>query len=459
MIKAFEWTSEQVAIFEPAKWGNAIISACAGSGKSTTIIERCVRHTARIQPWQSIALISFTNKSAQDLRNKLQAKGGVHSQIESSTFHVFLKRHVLGFDERFRGRKLPFTYSNKQSSLDNWLAYFVQNGKIPFAAQANDDFLFEHALSLIKSKPQLRRYLQAKFHAVYIDEAQDNNHWQYDIVDELMGLGLECVLIGDSSQTIFGFRGADPDKFNALSNDQRFIQSGGVFHLLKNHRCNARIDFWANQTDLPMQGDYDENTKHGVFRCPIDFLENKSADHERLKTEGFAVLVQSNRQLESLPAHIKVVKTPELVEQSDNPELTANLYRLALLGQKFSEYHFYDAVYTDETTPVSFISKLRVFNQNPNAQTLQALNSVFPVLRSEQIDNFIESLKDEEVTGFFRHNPLCDQIAMTIHSAKGLEFNNVFVYANDFLKLNNQNIKRLHYVAFTRAKNRLIVLN
>jgi superfamily I DNA/RNA helicase len=253
VTKPFGWTDEQKTIIEPAQWGHTIISACAGSGKSTTIVERCIQHTQRIQPWQSIALISFTNKSAQDLREKLQAKGSTYSQIESSTFHAFLKKHVLGFDERFRGKKLPFTYSDKQSSLVNWLNYFVQNGKIPFATNARDDFLFEHALSLIQSKPQLKRYLQAKFHAVYIDEAQDNNHLQYDIVDELMKLGIECVLIGDSNQTIFGFRGAGPLKFTALSNDERFTRSGGVFHLSINHRCNAQIDFWANQTTEPVK--------------------------------------------------------------------------------------------------------------------------------------------------------------------------------------------------------------
>jgi superfamily I DNA/RNA helicase len=464
-MKLFDWTDEQKAIFKPAQWGHTIISACAGSGKSTTIVERCIQHIQRIQPWQSIALISFTNKSAQDLREKLQAKGSTYAQIESSTFHAFLKKHVLGFDERFRGKKLPFTYSDKQSSLVNWLNYFVQHEKIPFATNARDDFLFEHALSLIQIKPQLKRYLQAKFHAVYIDEAQDNNHLQYDIVDELMKLGIECVLIGDSNQTIFGFRGADPRKFTALSNDLRFTQSGGVFHLSKNHRCNARIDFWANQPALPSQDDWEEFSNdsgqkqiHGVFCMEDDFLINKSANHETLQTEGFAVLVYSNPQLDLLPTHIKVVKTPGLVEQSGNPERTANLYRLALLGQKFNEYHFYDAVHTDEETPRSLISKLRKFNQNPCLDTLQALNQTFPILRTDQMQPFVDSLNEDKVIGFFTHNPLRDQIAMTIHSAKGLEFNNVFVYASDFGDLNNTTTKQLHYVAFTRAKKRLIVL-
>ena len=154
--QSFDWTDEQKAIFEPARWGHTIISACAGSGKSTTIIERCIRHTKRIKPWQSSALISFTNKSAQDVREKLLNKGA-NSQIVSSTFHAFLKQHVLGFDECFRGKQLPFTYSDKQSNLSDWLNYFKNNEKIPFATGNNDDFLLEHSLALLRTKPELQK--------------------------------------------------------------------------------------------------------------------------------------------------------------------------------------------------------------------------------------------------------------------------------------------------------------
>lgn len=455
--QSFDWTDEQKAIFEPVRWGHTIISACAGSGKSTTIIERCIRHTKRIKPWQSIALISFTNKSAQDLREKLLNKGA-NSQIITSTFHAFLKQHVLGFDESFRGKKLPFTYSDKQSNLFDWLNYFESNEKIPFATGKNDDFLLEHSLALLRTKPQLQKYLQAKFHAIYIDEAQDNNHWQYDIVDELIQLGIECILIGDPNQTIFTFRGANPQKFNDLSNDDRFTQSGGVLSLSLNHRCHERINHWANQTSLPKQKDVDETSKHGVFCFASTYLENKSHSSKILQNEGFAVLVRKNDQLDSLPEHIKIIKPLDLVEQSGNPERVANLYRLALLGNQFNEYHFCNAESSDESVTPTALKSLREFNRSPNSTTLRDLNEKLSVLDVAQEKRFIESLSDKKVTGFFTYNPLRDQVAMTIHSAKGLEFNNVFVYASDFFNLRNEGDKRLHYVAFTRAKNRLIVL-
>ena len=104
------------------------------------------------------------------------------------------------------------------------------------------------------------------------------------------------------------------------------------------------------------------------------------------------------------------------------------------------------------------MERLRAFNLSPNLTTLKALNERLSVLDVAQEEHFIESLSDDKVTGFFTYNPLRDQVAMTIHSAKGLEFNNVFVYASDFFNLRNEGDKRLYYVAFTRAKNRLIVL-
>ncbi len=461
MSTTFDWTDEQKAIFEPLKWGHAVISACAGSGKSTTVVERALRDIERAQPWQSIALISFTNKSAQDLRQKLSNQNA-QSRIIVSTFHAFLKSHVLRFDDVFRGKELPFTYQNKQPNLKAWLDYFSQTGQVAFATNSKQDFLFEHSLSLIRSQPNLKKYLQAKFHAVYIDEAQDNNGLQYEIVDELMALGIECVLIGDPDQTIYGFRGAEPQKFRNLENDERFINAGGVLRMSTNHRCHAKINHWAQQSILPSQNDYEQinesQTRHGVFICRSESFRDWS-QHELFKKEGCAVLVHSlNNQLNKLPTHIKTIKPPPLVEQADNPARLSNLYRLALLGNRFNAYHFIDAECTDDERNRSLTQCLKEFNCKPTLANLQTLNQRMSVLPKNLEQAFIESLNDPLVTGFFTHNPLHDQIAMTIHSAKGLEFNNVFVYASDFTNLSNSDTKQLHYVAFTRAIKRLICL-
>lgn len=449
-----DWTDEQKAIINPAEWGNAVITACAGSGKSTTIVQRCLVHANRLETWQVIALISFTNKSTQDLREKLSTD--VKGQILVSTFHAFLINHILNFESLFRGKKLPFTYTNRQNSLLGWKNWIETHHQIPFARDAKNDYLFEHALDLLQSQV-VQEYLKSKFHAIYIDEAQDNNALQYQIVDLLISFGIECVLVGDPQQTIYGFRGADSNKFNALSESLVFRNSGGIFHLTLNFRCNRLIDKWAKEKRLPTQSDYEtvESERHGVF---LNYKLENLLINEKIIAEGCTVLVNSNAQLEALEnTSLKIFKTIPLLDNSINHVRLSNLYKLVLLKDEFNEYHFINLECPDGAD-TKLIKALQNFKKAPTSDNLTKLNNLFQVIEADKIDEFITSLSDSKVSGYFTIKPN-DCIAMTIHSAKGLEFDNVIVYANDFSNIHwSDEDKRKHYVAFTRAKKRLFIL-
>ena len=289
---ADDWTDEQKAIIYPVKWGNSLVTACAGSGKSTTIVQRAIEQTKIIFPWKSIALISFTKKSVEDLKRKLLKNQS--SQIYITTFHAFLIGEILCFNDLFRGKQYAFQYSKKVTSIDTWLTTIATEEVIPVADTAKKDFLFEYALSMLDEKIVID-YLTAKYQAIYIDEAQDNNGLQYDIVNKLVELGIECVLIGDPNQTIFGFRGAEPEKFEALEQNVNF--TGNIFRLTKNFRCHPIIDKWANSYTMPQVSETVQckNTSFGIFI--FSGGAEKLIGKETILNEGVAILLRTNGQL------------------------------------------------------------------------------------------------------------------------------------------------------------------
>ncbi len=103
-----------------------------------------------------------------------------------------------------------------------------------------------------------------------------------------------------------------------------------------------------------------------------------------------------------------------------------------------------------------FLKKLKVFRDSKALCDLEALNTFLPILKEGELQGFLESLTQKDIVNYFTCNPEKDIVAMTIHSSKGLEFNNVVIYKNDFNE--DEERKRLRYVAFTRARKRLFIV-
>jgi superfamily I DNA/RNA helicase len=72
-------------------------------------------------------------------------------------------------------------------------------------SSGKNDFVLQHALFLL-NKINLKKFLKSKFHAVFIDEAQDNNIQQYSIVEFLINCKIKILMVGDPNQTLYGFR-------------------------------------------------------------------------------------------------------------------------------------------------------------------------------------------------------------------------------------------------------------
>lgn len=241
-----------------------LIVAGAGSGKTRVLSHRIAYliATGRAHHGEILA-ITFTNKAAAEMRERIEALVGERAQrMWISTFHSscvrILRREAknVGLNSNFsiydsadslrlitlvhKGLELdpkkvaPKAVQHKISSLKNELIdaedFAAQaNFKDPFESgvaevyrgytqrlrQANamdfDDLIAE-TVYMFRAFPAVAEMYRRRFRHVLVDEYQDTNHAQYSLVREIVGEGSdasELTVVGDSDQSIYAFRGAD----------------------------------------------------------------------------------------------------------------------------------------------------------------------------------------------------------------------------------------------------------
>ena len=293
--------------------GPALVIAGPGTGKTTILtlrIERLIREG--LDP-ASVLALTFTNKAAGELRERLAGRLGpsVASAITASTFHSFCrsllranaaaaripedfsildeearaavlhsiadsrtsaKRLGLYIEARKRFLLLPGESSPRLGSgTPAGLAALAAEIGIPDFDEALDslyasyrselkrraaldfDDLVAGAVRLLASRPELASSCLGRFRAVFVDEYQDLNFAQYALVRELAPkTGAELFVIGDPDQAIYGFRGAD----------SRFIErflvdypQAGTYRLTRSFRCASSIaDAASSLVDTRLEG-------------------------------------------------------------------------------------------------------------------------------------------------------------------------------------------------------------
>lgn len=454
----FNPTDEQKAIIEPEQFSSAMIIANAGSGKTNTLVRRAINQAKQIQSWQNIAIISFTNKSADDVLKKVKQLNG--RQIIAMTFHSFLLHYVLAFDEMFRNKKVGFSFTNnnKSKNIEEWIDKVDSNQIMTGSENSRNDYLFEYSIHLLKNNFYIRKYLKAKFQAIYIDEAQDNNVLQYEIVELFLSFGIQVVLVGDPKQTIYKFRGADSRKFIDMRKNQYF--QNNIYELSRNFRCHYLIDDCAKNYLIPENNNClkSEGTAYGVFtNYSIDKIV-EIFNEKRFSNEGLCFLFWKNatdKLVEEIVGkfNLVVVKLPEFIENHEDQEYKNHLDLLFKLyfSRSVEEVNFRERFLSK--IPVRLANKLmKDFKNNLCIKTLENLNSQIGVLMPEHYKEIIDCIMLESTREFYQLDKT-KNIAMTIHSAKGLEFRNVVLQKSDFRNINNN--KEMFYVACTRAEKRL----
>ncbi|HNX13268.1 MAG TPA: 3'-5' exonuclease [Oscillospiraceae bacterium] len=267
---------------------------CAKNGVASTDDTRFAHLIATDVPsaW-SILAITFTNKAAQELRDRLSRSVGAQAEsILASTFHAacvrFLRRDIervgmsgnftiydsddsarmikqiitdLAVDDRNFSSKtiknaisaakndfiLPADYAlsagndyYKQVVYKIYVEYqkrLRENNALDF-----DDILL-HTVKLFEENPDVLEHYQNKFQYIFVDEYQDTNMVQYKLISMLARKHGNLCVVGDDDQSIYKFRGATIE--NILSFEQHF-PNATVIRLEQNYRSTANILDSAN---------------------------------------------------------------------------------------------------------------------------------------------------------------------------------------------------------------------
>ncbi len=308
--------------------GPLAIVAGPGTGKTRTLTVRIAHLIRELDAAPaSILALTFTNKAAEELRERLGELLGAEqaARITAGTFHQLgadLLREFAAaagipptfavFDEADRRLllrqccpELPAGELRAAlaaiSAQKNGLASPAEDGrpvspelsKIPTryetalteASALDLDDLVVRSVHLLERDLAVRRTLQARFRWISVDEYQDVNAAQYRFLRLLADGRANLCVIGDPDQAIYGFRGADHRYFLAFGDD---FPGARRLHLDRNYRSaqgilNAAGQVIAHNPDhqaTALTADFAAQVKLEVYRAPTDRAEAEYVVHQ-----------------------------------------------------------------------------------------------------------------------------------------------------------------------------------
>jgi DNA helicase-2/ATP-dependent DNA helicase PcrA len=535
--------------------GPLLILAGAGSGKTRALTYRAayLLKEKGVRP-QNILLVTFTNKAAAEMKQRLKTLVGSGLPF-CGTFHSFCLRLLraegekINIDPRFiiydeddsieaikkaiknlnldvkpwKPTSFKAAISQAKNELISSLEYTnVSRGRFQDMAAAiyreydrllnrfgalDFDDLLSLSVKLLQKHPEaLERYRQ-QYEYILVDEYQDTNRAQYELTRLLASKWHNLTAVGDFSQSIYSWRGAD---FRNLMRLKENFPDLTIINLEQNYRSTQNILTAANQVIV-------KNTMHPILKLWTESAtgnklsifeardEKDEADFivQKIKESGdfnnFAVLYRTNAQSRAVEeAFIKAGIPYVLVggtrfysrkEIKDclaylrflsNPKDTISYERLEKIGKrqldKFVDWQENNKAKIESmpTTEIldqvlkvtKYLERFDIKDEADlmrleNVKELRTVGYEFPKLQE-----FLENVALIEQSDIPRREQKDNAVTlMTLHASKGLEFNQVFLigmeeglfpHSRSLLSMEElEEERRLCYVGITRAKTQI----
>lgn len=539
--------------------GPMIILAGAGSGKTRVLTYKVIYliKEKKINP-HNILMVTFTNKAATEMKERIQKLSDDTDKPQIGTFHSLCARILriegkhLGFSEKFtiydsqdsvdaikeamkranistkdfKPHSVHSTISQAKNQLINQLeylnlarGYFQENvAKIyPFYqiilkennAVDFDDLILK-IIELFDKNPDVLKKYQDMYRYILVDEYQDTNQAQYILTKMLSKKWKNICVVGDFSQSIYSFRGANFQNLITFNKDFVGVKT---FHLSQNYR--------STQTILDSAyGVISKNTSHPVLKL---WTENKTgekiilyeASNEHNEAEyiisqiinlginpsDVAVLYRTNAQSRVVEEVFLHHSVPYLLVGGtrfyERKEIKDILAFLRLIDNDKDNVSFRRIEKIGKTR----LKKFMEFTENLNIENMRTIEIMDKVLeavdylsmydpKDEQDMSRLENIKElrsvavefANLSTFLENVSLVEQeqlseiankdkknsvTLMTLHAAKGLEFPHVFMIGMEegifphsrtlMEKSEIEEERRLCYVGITRAKERLFM--
>ena len=359
--------------------GPLIIIAGAGSGKTRVLTYRIAHLLNTGVDSFSILALTFTNKAAREMKSRISKIVGESEakNLWMGTFHsIFAKilrieADKIGFNSNFTiydtqdSEKLirsiikeksldkdiyrPKIVRNRISILKNNLitvnGYFnnpelLESDKIskrPFTGDLYKEYVrrcfrsnvmdFDDLLlktnELLNNNPEVLFKYQNKFKYILVDEYQDTNHSQYKIVKMLADRYQNICVVGDDSQSIYSFRGANIDNILNFKKDypdsvsykleQNYRSSKNIVNsansILKYNKNKLEKTVWTNNNEgeKVLINSFRTDSDEGRF-VVNDIIKNRSIQNK--ENRDFAVLYRTNAQSRSIEDALRINNVP-----------------------------------------------------------------------------------------------------------------------------------------------------
>jgi len=408
-----------------------LITAGPGTGKTHTLTRRIAHLIPSLKSNESILAITFTNKAARQMQDRLMALGVCQSSFFAGTFHGFCLRllreylehtalpkdfkvanpdEIIGFDkvtlERISHLKATQLVILPDEDYKAYQRYLRQNSWIDF-----DDIMRE-ALLLLENE-DIASKLRRRYRYIFVDEYQDSNTVQNALLKIFVHDGVVLTAIGDANQSIYGFRGSQVEIFRRFEED---FSPAKILTLQENYRSAPSLLAASGQVmgAVPLLARLETQGKLTIHQAVTDRAEADYVAYQIEKLIGGLDMNTSQRAVRSLGDIVILYRL--------NAERHVLIQSLDHLGipYHFSKRSERSEIYSDDNA----------LGQN-----------------EEELEYNVEKVS-----------------LMSLHAAKGLEFPVVFIIGCEanLLPLDLMTIKgdpseerRLFYVGMTRAKEHL----
>jgi len=292
--------------------GPVLILAGAGSGKTATMTHRMAYMIEHGVDPRSILAVTFTNKAAAEMRNRVEDLAGEVYGMWIMTFHAMCLRMLRYSPERL-GYKAGFTVYDetdkktlvkricKELNVDDKVSspamiisviskckeredgpeeFFASSKGLLYERNIYDvyrryqeelmnanamdfDDLLWNGVKLLERNPDILAYYANRFRYIMVDEYQDTNYLQYKLIKMLASVHGNLCVVGDDDQCIYQWRGADIRNILDFENDfgdvftirleQNYRSDGNILKLansvIKNNRERKAKALWTERAD------------------------------------------------------------------------------------------------------------------------------------------------------------------------------------------------------------------
>ncbi len=348
-----------------------LVLAGAGSGKTRVITEKIAYLLTEYGlPAQNVAAVTFTNKAAREMKGRISQTLGsdLSKGLIVSTFHN-LGLRIIRHERKHLGLKSGFSIFDAQdckslindlmikaklddsadtvlNQISSWKNQLI-DPDMAFSLAENDiqqrdaivykeyvrylksynavdfDDLISLPTLLLKNNETVRQVWQNRIRYLLVDEYQDTNASQYLMVKLLVGGRSGLTVVGDDDQSIYAWRGAQPENLALLKNDFSDLK---VVKLEQNYRstrmildaANAVIDNNPHVFEKKLWSDlgYGEpidvltckNEIHEVERIVAELLNHKIMNATSFK--DYAILYRGNHQAKLLEMRLQELQMP-----------------------------------------------------------------------------------------------------------------------------------------------------